>query len=54
MHDPQDAHKSLQHTLRRIAPLPDEEFEYLREHAEARTYEAGSALIDMGEKPSRI
>jgi hypothetical protein len=53
MDDPQDAHESLQLTLRRIAPLPDEEFEYLREHTGARTYAAGSALIEMGEKPAQ-
>jgi CRP-like cAMP-binding protein len=53
MHDPQDAHESLQLTLRRIAPLPDEEFAYLCEHAEARTYAAGGTLIEMGEKPTR-
>lgn len=53
MHDSQDAYESLQLTLRRIAPLPDEEFAYLREHAEARTYAAGSTLIEMGEKPKQ-
>jgi CRP-like cAMP-binding protein len=53
MHDPQDAHELLQLTLRRIAPLPDEEFEYLRERAEARAYPAGRTLIDMGEQPTQ-
>src|ERR1043165_2562890 len=53
MHDPLDAHESLRAALRRIAPLPDVEFDYLRGHAEVRTYAAGSALIEMGEKPTQ-
>jgi CRP-like cAMP-binding protein len=53
MHDPMDTLKLLHLTLQRIAPLPDGEFEYLRAHVEARTYTAGSALIEMGEQPTQ-
>lgn len=43
----------LRQTLNRIAHLPDEEFEYLRQHAESRSYPAGRTLIEIGEPPSR-
>jgi CRP-like cAMP-binding protein len=43
----------LRQALQRIAPLPDDEFDYLRQHAEPRTYAAGRALIDIGETPNR-
>jgi CRP-like cAMP-binding protein len=50
---PADDYAFLRQTLQRIAPLPDEEFEYLRRHGEPRTYPAGRALIDIGGPPNR-
>src|SRR5512138_350894 len=44
----------LQAALSRIAPLPPGELEYVRRHAELRTYAAGCPLIDIGERPSRF
>lgn len=43
----------LKSALTRIAPLPEIEFEHLRQHGELRTFSAGATLIDIGEKPSR-
>ena len=53
MNDSDDNYALLRQTLHRIAQVPDEEFEFLRRHAEARSYSAGSALIEIGEPPSR-
>jgi CRP-like cAMP-binding protein len=50
---PADDYVFLRQTLHRIAPLPDEEFEYLRRQGEPRTYPAGQTLIDIGGPPSR-
>jgi CRP-like cAMP-binding protein len=54
MSEHDDAALMLQAALSRIAPLPASEFEYVRRHAELRTYAAGSTLIDIGERPSRF
>lgn len=43
----------LRQALQRIAPLPDEEFDFLRQRAESRSYPAGRVLIEIGELPSR-
>jgi CRP-like cAMP-binding protein len=51
--DPDDDYAILRQTLSRIAHLPDEEFEYLRQQAESRSYSAGRTLIEIGEPPSR-
>jgi CRP-like cAMP-binding protein len=51
--EPNDPYKLLRLTLQKIAPLPEAELEYLRGRAEARTYSAGQALIDLGEAPTR-
>jgi CRP-like cAMP-binding protein len=51
--DPVDDYAILRQTLQRIAHLPEEEFEYLRQQAESRSYPAGHALIQIGEPPSR-
>ena len=50
---PDDDYANLRRTLQRIAPLPDEEFQYLRQQAEPRSYSAGQALIEIGGPPSR-
>jgi CRP-like cAMP-binding protein len=44
---------TLRQSLQRIAPLPEEEFAYLRQHGELKTYSAGNALIEIGEMPIR-
>ena len=54
MSDHDDAAGMLQAALNRIAPVPSSEFEYLRRHAELRTYAAGCTLIDIGDWPSRF
>jgi CRP-like cAMP-binding protein len=51
--DSEDDYARLRQTLHRIAQLPAEEFEYLRENAESKSYSAGRALIEIGERPSR-
>jgi CRP-like cAMP-binding protein len=53
LESPVDDYAILRQTLQRIAHLPDEEFEYLRQQAESRSYPAGHALIQIGEAPSR-
>jgi CRP-like cAMP-binding protein len=42
----------LRQALSRITHLPDEEFEYLRQLAESRSYPAGRTLIEIGGPPS--
>jgi CRP-like cAMP-binding protein len=48
-----DAFTLLRRTLLHIARLPEGELEYLRRHAEPRSYSEGHALIEVGEAPSR-
>lgn len=54
MSEHDDADTMLRAALDRIAPLPASEFDFLRRHTELRTYAAGCALIDIGERPSRF
>jgi CRP-like cAMP-binding protein len=51
--DPDDDFARLRQALNRIALLPDEEFDYLRQRAESKAYSAGQALIEIGGPPSR-
>jgi CRP-like cAMP-binding protein len=54
LENPDHGYAGLRQSLNRIAPLPDEEFDYLRQHAESRTYSAGHTLIEIGAPPSRF
>ena len=51
---PDDDYAILRQALRRIAHLPDEEFEYLCQWAESKSYSAGHTLIEIGAPPSRF
>jgi CRP-like cAMP-binding protein len=52
--NPDGGYASMRQMLDHIARLPDEEFEYLRQHAESTTYSAGRTLLEVGGQPRRF